>query len=84
MGKLKGYGVWIINYDRYPLAIFRHEKQAEKWAQDNYPGRWILKYLEIPAIPFVTGGKVNEIKNKAAELAEMFSIEKVKRPRREK
>jgi len=62
------FGIWLIGYDAYPVAIFRDSDLAEEWARDCYFGQWVMKKIVMKLPPFATEEEWEEAKIKAAKM----------------
>ncbi|MFW5699019.1 MAG: hypothetical protein ACOCZK_04845 [Planctomycetota bacterium] len=62
--------IYVIG-NRYPVATFVHEAQAEKWGETEFPGEWIKKRVKIPPLPLTSKASRKNLKNLAAVLDQM-------------
>ncbi len=68
----KGYGVWIMGHDAFPVAMFRYQESAEDWARDNFFGQWMMKEVKFPLMPFCTEEEYAHAKEEAKEMIKFF------------
>lgn len=69
---LDAFGIWIVGHDAYPVAIFRYEEEAVEWARENFFGAWLMKRVQMPAIPFCTEEELAEARIEAEKLSALF------------
>jgi len=69
---MNAFGIWVVGHDAYPVAIFRYEEGAVEWARENFFGAWLMKQVQMPAMPFCTEEELAEAKIKAEKMAVLF------------